>query len=391
VNVDERNDLPIDHAACGGAVERGQPAAGGAGWCLRFMGGAMKGRTVALARGTSVLGCAAGCDVMLPPGEALERHLVFEVGAVAATVRRVGDAAAWLNDEALGPERRGLVAGDALEVGSIAMQVDRTSAEVEEASDWGDSILPVDEAAPASAGHVHKAPAWRRHAAAVLLLAAAAGLGAGLVDRRPPDAGTSPRGLVELERALSDYPDVEIVVGAGGHVVLKGIVESASRKESLAGVVQAHGIRADLEVRAADDLVEQARQYLGAAGLSLSYAGGGRLVVSGTVEDESVRQRIRRLGEDLHPLVLVADKLEVRPRSAADKEAEQRAQWAAWQGLMPARIVSITEDAHGRRYLQLANGSRYYEGSVLRSGAELTHIGSDRLVVTGARPPAQGP
>jgi type III secretion protein D len=35
------------------------------------------------------------------------------------------------------------------------------------------------------------------------------------------------------------------------------------------------------------------------------------------------------------------------------------------------------------RHIQLANGSRYYEGSVLRSGAELTRIEADGLVVSG--------
>ena len=369
------------------------PREGDADWVLRFLGGAMKGRTIALERGTSTLGSAAACEVMLPEREVPERHLVFEVGSVAATVQRVADAPASLNGQALGTTRRQLAVGDRLEVGAIGMQVDRTWPAVDEASEWGDSILPPEAASLAGAsGKPRPRARHRQTAAALLLLLAAAVLGAGLMVRPAArDDAASHRRLAELERAVTAYPEVRIVLGSGGQVGLQGIVETRARRESLVRLVADHGVRADVKVQTAEDLVEQARRYLGAPDLSLAYAGGGRLVVSGTIEDESVRERIRRLGEDLHPMVLVADKLEVRPKSQAEKDAQQRAQWAAWQGVLPARIVGITEDAHGRRYLQLANGSRYYEGAVLRSGAELTHIGRDRLVVTGAPPAAQGP
>jgi type III secretion protein D len=50
-------------------------------------------------------------------------------------------------------------------------------------------------------------------------------------------------------------------------------------------------------------------------------------------------------------------------------------------------MVGITDDGRGLRYIQLANGSRYYEGSLLRSGAELTRIEDDHLVITGGPPP----
>ena len=49
-------------------------------------------------------------------------------------------------------------------------------------------------------------------------------------------------------------------------------------------------------------------------------------------------------------------------------------------------MVSITEDGNGLRHIQLSNGSRYYEGSVLRSGAELKRIDADGLVLSGGVP-----
>jgi type III secretion protein D len=63
-----------------------------------------------------------------------------------------------------------------------------------------------------------------------------------------------------------------------------------------------------------------------------------------------------------------------RAPAQAAQAAAQAAQWAAWQAELPARIVGVTEDGNGSRYIQLANGSRYYEGSVLRSGTRLDRI-----------------
>ena len=108
-------------------------------------------------------------------------------------------------------------------------------------------------------------------------------------------------------------------------------------------------------------------------------------MLSGTADDDGVRQKVRRLGEELYPAVMLSDKVQYRPAPAPDPQAAQRAQWTAWQELLPARLVSITEGGDGLRSIQLANGNRYYEGSVLKSGAELQHIDADGLVLSGAK------
>jgi len=361
-------------------------AAAAPGWCLRFLNGEMKGRTMALKRGPNLLGSAGDCDVMLPGGEVLPRHLVFTVGELAVTVQRAGTGSAQLNGEELPAQRRSIVAGDVVSVGAIDVQVDRSypTASEESGGEWGDSILPGD-------GVIGEPQAPQRASGlgywafgAVLLLAIAALLGVALIAGRGVPAGPAGTAtLAELEKLLAAYPEVEVVAEPGGRFALKGYVESRQRKAELQKAVAHHGKQVAMNVQAADDMVEQARRYLGDPGVAISYAGRGRLVISGTIEDEAVRQRIRRLAEDLHPTVMVSDKLQLRMKPAADPETTQRAQWAAWQGLLPARMVSITEDSHGLRYIQLANGNRLYEGSLLRSGAELTRIESDRLVITG--------
>ena len=147
------------------------------------------------------------------------------------------------------------------------------------------------------------------------------------------------------------------------------------------------GSRVSVNVHSAEDMVEQARRYVDDPGVSVTYTGQGRLALTGTVEDAAVRQKIRRLSEDLHPSVLVSDKVQYREKPKAEsKDDDMRAQWDSWQNVLPARMVSITEDGEGLRHIQLSNGNRYYEGSVLRSGAELKRIDADGLVLSGGVP-----
>lgn len=363
------------------------------GWCLRFLTGPMKGRTVALRRGPNLLGSAADCDLMLPGGEVLPRHLLFNVGELVVSVQRVGAASARLNGDEFKVQRRSLVAGDVIAVGQTEVQVDRlyvgAAADEDDAADgWSESILPGDGQAHGDLPQAPRGPGlrWRVAAAGVLLGLCAVLMVALQRGADAADAGTPT--LQALQQLLGPYPEVDVVAGPGGQFSLKGHVESQPRKLALAQAMAPFGRRVAVNVQAADEMVEQARRFIGDPGVSVAYAGRGRLVVSGTIEDEAVRQKIRRLADDLQPSVQVSDKLAVRPRPQADVDAEsdQRARWANWQAVLPARMVGITDDGRGLRYIQLANGSRYYEGSLLRSGAELTRIEDDRLVITGGPP-----
>jgi hypothetical protein len=194
--------------------------------------------------------------------------------------------------------------------------------------------------------------------------------------------------LGEVENALKPFGEVEAVAAPGGHVVVKGFVESRARKQALLQTLNRFGSSVTASVFAADELVEQARRYLGTPGVAVNYAGAGRLVLSGASDNDALHEKVRRLGEDLHPAVMVSDKVQYRPAPPSDKDAAARTQWAAWQELLPARLVSITEGSDGMRSIQLANGNRYYEGSVLKSGAELQRIDAGGLVLSGGKPGA---
>lgn len=365
------------------------------GWCLRFLSGAVKGRTIALKPGANLLGSGAESDVLLPGGDVLGRHLVIHVGELVVTLQRVGDAAAQLNGDALATQRRSVIAGDVVSIGAIDFQLDRSypaappADDAPEDEDFPESLLgPELPDRAAATAPVARGPS--RHWSVAALLLAAGMLAAFAAWNGGEGAARAAGELPELGRVLKPYPEVELLAAGSGFEV-RGYVESTARRQALQQALAPFGSRVQLHVHAADQIVEQARQYLAEPGLSLNYGGQGRLVVSGTVDDPAVRRKLRRLAEDLPPAIRVSDQVQVRERPAAEREpapAPQTTALAELQAAMPGRIVSITDHGEQGRYIQLSNGSRYYEGAVLPSGAELTRIGADGLVVSGplARP-----
>ncbi|MGK6308622.1 FHA domain-containing protein [Variovorax sp. DT-64] len=370
----------------------GAPAAAAmaAGWCLRFLSGAVKGRTIVLKPGINVLGSGGECEVMLPGSDVLPRHLVFTVGELVVAMQRLGTASARLNGEEMLQPRRSVVAGDIVSVGQIDFQLDRSYP----ASTQEDRMFaPAADASAGGAAEARQPMQGARRlglwAGGVVALLAVLGIAAVLLGGSGGAAGGAAGhvNLAEVEKALVPFPEVEVVAAPGGQFSVKGYVESKQRRQALEQAMAPFGRKVSVNVHSAEDMVEQARRYVGDPGVAVTYTGQGRLVLSGTVEDSAVRQKIRRLGEDLHPSVLVSDKVQYREKpKTEDKDAELRARWDGWQSVLPARMVSITEDGNGLRHIQLSNGNRYYEGSVLRSGAELKRIDADGLVLSGGVP-----
>ena len=379
-------DVPAEAA---GTARPERPALGD-GWCLRFLSGAVKGRIIALKPGLNVLGSGGDCEVMLPGGDVLPRHLAFTVGELVVSMQRLGTASARLNGEDMRQARRSVVAGDVVSLGQIDFQLDRSYApDVREDRMFAPEheVRPGEGAlaGPSEASSRRRLGYW---AGGVMALLAVIGLAA--VSLGDAGAGARRTGHVDLaavEKALVPFPEVEVVAAQGGRLGVKGYVESRQRREALQQAMEPFGSQVGVNVHSAEDMVEQARRYVGDPGVAVAYTGQGRLVLTGTVEDAAVRQKIRRLSEDLHPSVLVFDKVQYREKPVAEnKDTDVRAQWDGWQSVLPARMVSITEDGNGLRHIQLSNGSRYYEGSVLRSGAELKRIDADGLVLSGGVP-----
>jgi len=368
-----------------------RPATPADGWCLRFLSGALRGRTISLKPGANVLGSAGDCDVMLPSGDVQSHHLQLNIGELLVSAKKLGAASAQLNGEEMPQQRRSVLEGDVISVAGIDFQLDRNQP-VQVPADAQDSMfMSSDEhdALAADAPRVMTTPRHRKGrwvGGGVAVAGVLVVLGLASWDASGVRGHTSDKvNLQDVERVLAGFPEVEAVAGSNGSISLRGYVESRARKQALKQAIEPFGAQVTANVLGADEMIEQARRFIGDPGVAIAYTGHGRLVVSGTSEDDALKQQVRRLSEDLHPVVLVSDKVQYRAKTVTrDENAERsREQWAAWQNVLPSRMVGITEDASGMRHIQLANGSRYYEGSVLKSGAELTRIEADGLVVSG--------
>lgn len=366
--------------------------AGSPSWCLRFLSGALRGRTFGLKAGANTLGSASDCELLLPGSDAQPRHLVFSVGELVVSVQKVGTAVVVLNGKEMQYPRKSVVAGDVIRVGQIEFQLDQVYP-VEEPDDsmfaGPMSRLPGDDALGTPRRHARSPLFW---GGAALVLLAAGGLVALAIWSRQAvgPAADAAVDLGEVEQVLAVFPETEVQALPGGHFNVKGYVETRQRRQALRDALARFGRRVSVNVHAAEDMVEQARRYVSDPAIAIVYRGQGRLEVSGTVDDETVRGKLARLSEDLYPTVQVSDKVQyvprpVRPRAVQEEQPRESQQ--SWQRLLPSPLVSITQDEDGLSHIQLANGTRYYEGAVLRTGVVLAHIGPDRVTVRGLDPP----
>lgn len=372
-----------------------------AGWGVRFLSGSLRGRTIALKPGANVVGSGSDCDIMLS-GDILPRHFVFTVGDIAVSIRRIGTAVVRLNGEELSIHRRGAVRGDIVSLGDIDFELDWL-----EAVD-GPSPQRVEPDAAAETEHIGASleaddeeylgldlpPSRPRYRAALVIAAAvgifaiAAGIGLRTTGYLGATVHAGVGGKVDaavLEAALVDFPDIKVAANSDGTALVKGYVTSSARKSALLGLLEPFGKRVSADIHITDEILQRARGFLNDPNLTVTYAGRGRIVVSGRSESELIRQKIKRLGQDLLPAVAVLDSVQY---GGVLSDAQVAAgELSAWQNSLPSRMVGLTEYTNGLRYIQLANGQRYYEGSTLKSGGELTRIEADRLVVTGGSAP----
>jgi len=194
--------------------------------------------------------------------------------------------------------------------------------------------------------------------------------------------------VARLRTLLREYPEVVAQApDASGTVRLTGFVESAARQQALARAVRQVGGRVQVGVTPLDEVVNRAREFLADPGVAVSYRGQGHLQLSGATDQPATPERVKRLTRDLYPLLVVDDELRYRP--AARPAQEQVRDWA---DRLPARVVSITEGPDGVRFVQLANGDRYFEGAPLRNGGALGPVRAEDLSVPSApQEPNDGP
>ncbi len=367
-------------------------------WCVRFINGPLRGRTIALKHGTNVVGSGTDCDILLQ-GDVQPRHLVFTVGDIAVSVQKLGTATAKLNGEELPMQRRSTVRGDIISVNSIDFEVDKVKAEGNALGVLAEIRNESVDDEPTSADAAPPPPPstpWKftiplRYGFAmggvIALATISAVIGLNTYDSGRTWSVVTPTVDIEsLHRIVAEYPEVKVIDHADGKVGVRGFVESRARRSALTEALRRFGAGISINVHAADEIVEQAHRYLNDPDISVNYAGQGRLVVSGTTTNDAIHDKVARLGADLRSVIAIVDDVESGRRSKTKSVIKKNSsELAEWQNSLPSQMVGLTEFTNGMRHIQLSNGRRYYEGATLKSGDELVNIEADHLVVTNTR------
>lgn len=379
-------------------------------WRVRFLNGALRSRTIGLKPGPNLIGSAQDCDIVLH-GDVMPHHLVLSAGEIAVTIQRVGAAVARINGEELSLRRRSGAPGDVISAGDVDFELarmaedgklDRTRSAAHSVRDPAapPAKLQAQDAGAPSAGEARAGRALSKPAFLLILAGAVIGTAGGFgwhafagttAQSASANAATTPDWRDVLP-ALEAYPQVLAAPEPNGKVTVKGYVDSRQGKAALVAQMQRFGDRVTVNVQVTEELLDEARRYIDEPGIEVRHAGGGQLIVSGRTMNEGVREKIRRLKQDLGPALSLRDHVQYGPDKALG-DGDGTIELATWQAALPSPVVGITELAANVRYVQLANGDRYYEGSQLKAGHELTRIDTEagRLIITknGTSTPVQ--
>lgn len=365
-------------------------------WKLCFLSGPLYGRSMPLRMGANVVGSAPNCEIIVPDSSVAARELMFEVGGIAVSARRLDEAEPTLNGQAFGQTRRSVVPGDVIAMGDIRVGIEKV----------GTIRMPAAAVEGAGAAVLaERVPSWLPLAAAVWLSRVStkagrgrtwliAGIGlwlavllaGGVVAFAGHDGwslwGRDPAArAAQVRHALGDPAEIVVTPASDGTSRVSGYVQTEADHQAL--LSRARGL-SDVsigEVYVVSDLLAAAQQYFSAGGssgtaaLNVAYDGHGRIVVSGTADRAQAWQRIRNYARDAKPAVELVDHV-------------------AWDGPAPPNIVAETpradglpaivstyEDEDGTRFVQTRDGQLYFEGARLKGGLQVKSIASDGVVL----------
>ncbi|MFM0637361.1 type III secretion system inner membrane ring subunit SctD [Paraburkholderia metrosideri] len=352
-------------------------------WNLCFLSGPMYGRTMSLARGANWIGTSADCEVILPDREIGAKQVCLQVGALAVTVQNVGtesSAPVLFNDEALAAGRRSLTPGDVVTVGSIRLGIARNAQAA--------AALPAESEKP-SAEHDTVWPGWLAGAmrrvgsrrfvlvlAALWLGVALGALGYGLVawsGSLPWQQESALARVHRLQQALRVYPELSVAPRDDGALVT-GYVKDGAERDKVAQIVAGVDNAALGNLYVVSDLLATAQTYFSDTPLTVSYLGRGKIELSGDAPRTQIAQRIQNYMKDARPALEVVDHVHYD-----DPAAPTHTGMLGGAGGIP-EIVTVFAGDGDQRYIETADGSRYFEGAKMKQGPTVVSIGPDEVV-----------
>jgi hypothetical protein len=358
---------------------------------LRILGGLHRNAERLLTEGDMVMiGAAHDCDVILADVGVAPHHCILSLQNGTLSLRAV-DAEARISGRTLRPgDPRAVPHLAAVSVGGAMFAVGRGGA-----AHWPQAEAPAaptgglnDAAKPDIRPPPPPSQQRSRHLRSVVLggvllaivSASIAVAGYGFRHGAGPELAAGERGLNELIEQLG-LKEVAVRADQAGHIIVQGIVPSASSQSELRQAISAHRIPATVAVRSGDDIASDVREILRLSEIvsESRYLGAGRVEVRGHFGDGRLLQSVigSRAMREIDGLKQVA----VLNLDGARLTSEAP--------LPAADAKRITAVVSGRDpYAVTADGSRYYLGARLPAGAPLAGRliaieGNELIVDTG--------
>lgn len=357
-------------------------------WNLCFLSGPMYGRTMSLARGANWVGTAADCEVILPDREIGAKQVCLQVGALAVTVQNFGaandasgGAPVLFNDEPLDASRRSLTPNDVVTVGSIRLGIARNAQAA--------AAMPAESEKPQtdrdSAWPAWLADAMRRVGSRRFVIVLGAlwvgvllgALGYGLVawsGSLPWQHESALSRVHRLQQALRVYPELSVAPRDDGALV-SGYVKDAAEHDKVAQIVAGVDNAALGTVYVVSDLLATAQTYFSDTPLTVSYLGHGKIELTGDAPHAQIATRIQNYMKDARPALEVVDHVHYGEPGAGPTRAGMLGGTAG----IP-EIVTVFAGDGDQRYIETADGSRYFEGSKMKQGPTVVSISPEEVV-----------
>jgi Inner membrane component of T3SS, cytoplasmic domain len=346
---------------------------------LRVLSGLHAGAHRLLAPGEYVLGSGAGCDIIIRDDGVAAQHLQIVLGEASAYAKRLSDAAWSCGGKEVRSTRRLLRDSDVISVGPVRISLRLDEAVHDEGERDGSSrTAPAAQAGAASAATgARRRPRLVRSvsliaasslAVSCVLLFAYQSAVSGVAER---SRGEQRKIEAQNDITNAKLPNVRVALDERGSLIVSGLVKDLQEEKRLLALpaLYAHGTPT-LKIKVATQLVQHVAGYLDDPGLTVTHVGNGRLLVSGRSTRPETRARQRQLVQELRGVAeieVVASMMDAPP---ADKQNLE----------LPVKVVGIYDAVGAAGYFKANDGTRYYEGSILKNGAEVVSIGSDQVI-----------
>jgi hypothetical protein len=341
--------------------------------CLVVAEGLHEGASVTLARRSLYIGSDEHCDLILRDPGVETLHAVISRERHGLELKPAPHTECWVDDLPVDMPKFLLYDGARIRIGEALLVFDRTGTSAPTPPALAAATRPVVRTAAGVLARTAAVGAVMAFGSAAFLFALESLHPAAMAKSTESSVVPSAAAMRERLRQLQ-LADLRVAQQPGRAPVIEGFVEDETqaqrvREDPVLRTLRPWAARFNVGRAVADSVA----QLIGAANVQARYQPGKRIVLSGTVEDARLQTRVRRIIKEMGAEVEIVDAIAYRVSEAESSDTKSK---AASQKLRVSMVGTGNP-----RYIETAEGKRYFEGSRLGDGSELVAISESSLTL----------